>query len=790
MSDRQNLFPYEIRGAWQEAIENLDLPPMEAGAISAVIEYAQPPLSFDSLSLGTRVFCHDNEKTIDSNIISKFNSSDYISHEKPSRFATSHPVFFALTLPAKLGNFSCPVTQQARKKFSSTFQDAESGEMVSRSQFYQHTIAVRDILATLIKSGCYPDYNTVQDANIELISAISSDRLYGHIDDNFTRKIEIFKLIIDGALTPGGVQRKHKGGGGGGFSNFNTTKRDEWHEKRIKTLAELMKDPSKIRKKSIGVSTKNNDIEDTEFKNTGLQPLQKSNAGNATNDEEGDALYLQRKTPSSLTPSDDRQLTRSWLAGAPTSSIKSSTDVSRLTPDHINEVMKQPLTTICRIFSSLLISTGMPPLRLTRLTVNSEDTLETVINNGDKRPYWLPHLELICYQLLDGPVHSESSPAASWVILYLPESIRSAFNRAEFKIKKRPFLGARTDLNQQLKKYSKLISGITPTSNRISASSWLYCRPHAVDDIAAATLSGEFGLGLSAPAAYRQIPRQEHQSIFENVLRELGWKIFDAENFSQKPANTEIIEITAGSTVARTADVFSDVFKKLRSAMQSPSVSLSGWWAGESIPLAAVTELHQLVSAHEMLAWHLSTGSRPIGRDSKNTLVHKLQWIYDKNSAIGRESRAIPLLTTIRNNLESYQEWTSAIITRLEKSGVHIDDQRTGQRQTPGWMELSKRGKMIKLRDMIWRDMTSFSIIDEEDWSSNVCRHSIASWLRQHVSDAQVDHLLGHTRHGRMLASPRAETPLGQQNNLRKSLTGWLNECGYRPLDWRKMPWN
>lgn len=290
MSDGQHLYPAEIREAWQEVLNDLDLTPEEVSIISDVIKYSQPPLSFEALSLGTRAFCHDNEKTIAPNIISKFNSSGYISHKKPSRFATSYPVFFALTHPAKLGDLSCPVTQQARKRFSSTFQDAESGEMVSRSQFYLHTIAVRDILVTLIKSECYPDYNTVKDADSELVSAISSDRLYGYTDDNFSRKIEIFKLIISGELTPGEVQRKNKGGGVSGPSGTNTTKRDVWHEKRTKKLAELMKAPSKTIKKPVGKSTENNGIENTEFKKTGLQPLQKSNAINATNGGVGDAL--------------------------------------------------------------------------------------------------------------------------------------------------------------------------------------------------------------------------------------------------------------------------------------------------------------------------------------------------------------------------------------------------------------------------------------------------------------------------------------------------------------------
>lgn len=755
MSDGQKFYPYEIRDAWQEVIDNLDLAPEETGIISAVIKYSQPPLSFNSLSQAAEVYGNDNEIVIDQSIIEKFNKSNYISHSKPRRIATSHPVFFALTHPAKLGDLSCHVALQARKRLSRAFQDAESGGMVSRSQFYQHTIAVRDVLVTLIKTGWDPEKNTTQDADSTLLTAINSDAMYGQTDDNFSKKIDTLKLIIDGELSPGGVQRKHTRSGGGSRRK-KSFKRDEWHEERIEALAQLTKKTPKTIKTSIRQSTEDSKTGNTVFNKMGLHPQQKASSVSAANEGVGDVFYLQREILSSLTPSDDRQLIRYWLAGAPTSSIRSLTDVSRLTPDHINQVMQKPLTPICRIYASLLVCTGLPPLRLTRLTVNEEDTLEVVIRSGDKRPYWLPHLNLLCYRLLDGPVKIDSNPAANWVILHLPESVSSVIIRADSEVKKRPFQGARAELNVQLKKHFKLVPGITPTANRLSASSWLYCRPHAVDDIAAATVSGEFGLGMAAPAAYRRIPRQEHQHIFEHALRALGWNITQSDGTPRSSAETENIDLTtAGSAVARTVDEFSAVFEKLKHGMQSPSASLSGWWAGEPIPLAAVTELHQLVSAYEMLAWHLSTGSRPVGPSSKNDLGQALQWIYDKNSSIGRESRVIPLLATTRNSLELYQDWTNAITTRLGKNGVLVDDQRTGQRQTTSWMEMSKRGKFVRIRDMVWRDMTDLSIIDKENWPSNVCRHSTASWLRQHAPDAQVDQLLGHARHGRMSASPQ-----------------------------------
>lgn len=787
MSNGEYLYPHEIREAWQEAIDNLDLPPEEAGIIASVVQYAQPPLAWEALCKSTEVYSHDHDIMFNESIVKKFVTSEYISHSKPKRFATSHPVFFAFTHPAKFGKLSCPTTKHARRLLSSIFHDAASGEMVSRSQFYQHAIAARDVLISLIASGWHPR-NTAQNDISDLLLAVHSDTMYGHIDDNFKRKLNLFEMMVRGDLEPGEIERKRIGGRGGSRGD-NKGRRDVWHEERLAALAQQTQKTPSLRIPFTDQDSDWDSIGKPELKKTDIQPL-KINDGNTDIENGSEAFYLQRKTPSSLTPADDRKVARYWLAGAPTSSVKSVADVGRLTPDLINQVMQAPLTPICHLYASLLVITGLPPMRMTRLAVSDGHTLEHIINHGDRRPYWLPDMQLLCYQLLDGPVKSDEDPAARWVILQLPESVASALSRADIEIKRRPFHGVRSALNRQLKKEFKNTSGIIPTANRLSASSWLYCRPHAIDDIAAATISGQFGLGMAAPAAYRNIPRKEHQQIVSRALQKLCWDVPETEGAPFNVGVTEQIGLsTAGSAMARSPHEFAAIFEKLTSAMQAPSAQLSRWWPGEPIPLAAITELHQLVSAHELLAWQLSTGARPIGPGSKNHLDHSLQWVYDKNSSIGRESRVIPLLATIRNSILSHQNWTNVINFRLNKNGVIVDNQRTGQRQTPSWMELSKRGNIIILRDMMWRDLATLPVIDAENWPSNICRHSIASWLRLHCPDAEVDHLLGHTRHGRMLASAQSETSLGQQHNLRKLLTKWLTLCGYRPLDWKRMPY-
>ncbi len=792
MIDKDYLYPSEIREAWLEAIENLNLPPEEAKVILSVIQYAQPPLALDSLVRASEIYTYDTGAPINSSIIKEFKNSLDISHSKPKGFAKSHPVFYAFTHPKKLGNLDCQKAQHARKILSDIFYDAAPGEMVSRSQFYQHAIAVRDVLISLTQSDWEANSTTLIDEG-ELLMAVHSDSMYGQKSGKLNNKIETFEMMIKGDLEPAKIKYKRTGGGSGSRGG-KKEKWDMWHEERLKSLAKTTQEKSKNNTMNanpgLRIDTEVDNAEHTALQYIDIQMHKQYKERQVANEDTSETLYLQRQTPNLLTPSDDHASARYWLSGAPTSSIKGVTDVGRLTPDIINLVMDTPLESICKIYASLLVSTGLPPARLSRLSVHESHALEKILKHGDQRPYWLPELKLLCFKLLDGPVKVDSCPAANWVILQLPEAMASKLSQAEKEIKKRPFHGTRSALNRQLAKNFKHVPGITPTANRLSASSWLYCRPHAIDDVAAAALTGQFGLGMAAPAAYRKIPRNEYQHIFENALQNLGWGAARSDKIPLSTSNTTTTGLaTAGSVFARTPDEFSAIFGKLRHAMRPSCAQLSGWWTGEPIPLSAVTELHQLVSAYELLAWQLSTGARPIGASSKNHLENSLQWIHDKNSSIGKESRVIPLLSSIANSLALYKNWTHSIIYRLKNNGVTVNDKRTGIRQTPDWMELSKNEKAVKLRDMTWRDFATLPFIDVGAWPYNTCRHSAASWLRHYISDAQVDHLLGHTRHGRMLSSPQSETSLGQQHELRNLLTDWLKRCGYRPLEWTRMPW-
>ncbi|WP_254277525.1 hypothetical protein [Halomonas sp. 3H] len=784
-------FPTEIRACWKEALDALDLDPSEKCTVLAIVSYSQPPMYVEAFDAASAIYAADHGIMVSATSLDAIRKSADISSARPERPGRNYPVYFALTRSDKLGNPQCHASQFARHFLSNIFHETAPGSMISRDQFYKHVLVIRDVMMAIIASGWQPE--DAQGTREEtLLAALHLDALYGLIDKLLARKIETFQMLLRGEVEPGGIQRQRKGSGGGrrgsGDGRGGVAKRDEWHAARVTELAKQSSRPPMTRRNAVLRDVSSHDATgDATLRDMGMR-ARPAVDGHGTNEATSETIILQRQTPSLQTPADDRRLVRGWLAGAPTTSLKCTTDLARLTQDQVDQVMSSPLTPACQLFATLLLSTGLPPARLARLTVQEAGDLEALIADADDRPYWLPEHQLLIYRLLDGPVPRETSPGATWVMLALPASLATVLTGLEVPFPKRPFQGVRVSLNQQLRRVFADTPGVTPTAHRLSASSWLYCRPHARDDVAAASLSGQFGLGLSAPAAYRRIPRAEHQDIFEQALRRLGWSVPASPT---RPATPTLIlhrdMAMAGSGVAQPASAFAELFQWLRDAMQDPSAELAAWWPGEPIPLTAVTTLHQLVSTHELLAWHLATGARPIGPSSQHCLTGELQWVCDKASGQGRESRVIPLLTTVHNSLQAYHQWTQAILTRVAEGHIRLDDQRTAICQTPHWVTPSRRGKAITLRDMHWGDMAALPPLAA--WPHNVCRHSTASWLREHCPDAEVDHLLGHTRHGRMLSSPRTEATLGQQHGLRRALTEWLSHCGYRPLDWRRLPW-
>tara|TARA_R110000796_G_scaffold252602_1_gene388600 strand:+ start:1438 stop:3807 length:2370 start_codon:yes stop_codon:yes gene_type:complete len=782
-------FPHEIREAWHAVIDPSDLTSDEKERLIFIVSYAQPPVSIATLTQAAALYALDVCVCDIAPAIKILEKSGMITHDIPKRIGTNFPVFYALTNHLQLNQPSSVLAHQARIFMSDFFKDVKQKQLISRSNFYYHVLAARDIIKELINAD-YPKNTQVIKFSKYVLKAIKSDAFYAHRRKEIEDKIKVFTMLVNGELNPGEKSQEYKGGGRGSGSKI-TIKTDQWHDKRLSQLANAPPPPRGLMREAHDINNTLFDTDDDlEAYAISLCPTPDKKRVEAL-EEASEHITLQRATPSTLTRRDDSQLTRRFTLGAPTTTLSSITDISRLTPEHIHDVISLPMNALTHTYAILLLSTGLPAKRLMKLVV-SQHLDAVILDQYDERPHYCPSAGVLCYRLLDGPSVRSTAPESLWVSLNLPASLAMALGgHKSDQYSQLPFFGARGRLNKQLRRHFRKKPGISPTANRLSASSWLYRRPHAVDDVAAATLAGQFGLALAAPAAYRQLPVNEIQQLFNDTLKNLG--VTDStsspvsdQNFVRMPIpNSQV-----GSAVAQSSDAFVPIFQEIRAAMRAPQSEISRWWLGMPFPIDALVTLYQLVATHELLAWQLSSGARPVGANSENNIGEKRQWIHDKNSARGTESRVIPVLAPIRDGLRALQRWISSLIHITAAEGIIVVDRRTAKRDTPAWLLTQKQGQRLVLRDMNWSDISSLRLPYLAEWPNNVARHSLTSWLRHHIQDAAVDALLGHARHGRMLSSPRAEASIGEQPQLRRALQMWLSKCGYQPLNWSHMPWH
>lgn len=778
-------YPDEIRKMWWSIMDRSSLSAIEKQYVDDIIRYVQPPVSIETLATAAAIYSHDIlAYNLDSALI-KLKHLNIISHTSSERIGTHYPIYYALTNRHQLPRSSNYFAMEAKRFFSLLFFNVNKDKKISPGRFYNHAIASRDVICAVLNS----DYNiieTQEPIGKRLLDAINSDALYTQ-RNRLKEKVDIFRMLATKRISPGEKLRNYQGKSTRN-SNINTIKNDPWHNQRLSMLANVSS-PSHIIVRNELPDHYNSTVGQREIIDVEMKVIQNNSRNKSFIglEEASEEMTLQRSTPNMLTRADDQQLVRRFIRQAPASSLAAVTDLARLTDETIYEVLGLPLDKTLELYAILLLSLGLPPQRLMRLTIRQHVNAVTG-GKKDEFPYWCIAGSMLCYRLLDGPSAYNKNPKNQWIKLKLPHGMANFFNN--LKLYDRPFRGARGHLNRQLKRHFQNKPGTMPTANRLSASSWLYRRPHATDDVSAATLSGQFGLGLAAPAAYRQLQRDECQQLFDKILKKLGITEF----ISPITASVDSCRTstTIGSAIAQPAEFFQPIFEKIREAMRKPHAQISGWWLNSPFPIDALIGLTQLVSAHELLGWQLASGARPVGPSSENHIGKKHQWIHDKNSARGIESRVIPLLTGIRDSLRSLQQWYASLISVAHSAGVAIDDQRNGRVDTPGWLFRTKRGQQTVIRDMRWSDLSSLNLHALSDWPSNVARHSLATHLRSHISDAQVDALLGHASFGRSLSSPRADTMQSEneQSQLRHALQAWLKTCGYQPLDWSRMPWN
>lgn len=784
------LYPHETYQQWQSVLDRSDLTSYDIQNIMLVVQYVQPPLSIETLTTAAEIFSWDHHEQSFNEAISQLSSHEIIKKGRPSNIGTLCPVFFAMTNPRFLGISGCQKSFLGRQLIHEWFSTIAAEINTSRHNFYSHVLAVRHVLMAVIGSEYQADDTGLLPDEF-FLSAIKSDSLYSE-RRSIERSYKIFAEINKNDLSPGELIRRSSGGRRGAAQK-KREKKDPWHDAQVQALAKLAP-PARTREAQPSdpkASGKPGKLEESsEAAKLGFRPISTSTVavGDA---EKNEQPVLQRQTPSALTPTDDKRVVQQWAASTATTSLSSVGDLSRLPPEHVREVLTVSLTPIEKALAVLLIITGIPVNRLTSLEVQRSENaappgLQT--KNND-RPVFFSATAELWYRLLDGPSAPTENKHHQWVQLRVPDILAAALLDPDLLEPDRPFRRVRTRLNRRLQSHFRKHPGIMPTANRLRASSWLWRRPHACDDVAAEMLTGQFGLALAAPAAYRQVSRAEIQCVFNNTVMSLGINTESTLNSFEHPADNENDSAMMGSAIAQPPDVFALLFGELRDAMTPLIDELAMWWAGQPFPRQSFAALYQYVAAYNLLAWQLSTGARPVGPSTQVHLGSRVQWIRDKGSSRDIESRVIPLLTDIQKSLSQLQRWTGNLLHQLRNQNIIIDDRRTNGRNTPAWLLAPARGRRLVLRDMTWADLRSLSLTNTVGLADNVARHSLTSWLRERVTDAAVDALLGHALNGRSLSSPRAAATINQDGELRRQLNAWLRQCGYKQLKWENFPW-
>lgn len=776
-------FPHEITDAWMEKIKSSGLSDVAAENFLEIVGYSQPPVAAESITSSISLFETDT-KGIDSTIraeIVAYLNSDALPQALPRRLATKYPVFYAIVSQSFLGDAECLKSSIARQLIREIFI-IEEVESISRHKFYTDLITTRHMVMAVVQSEIPPPSLPV-DPKSFFISSLDSDILYQK-RDSMREYYEKFSLLISGQRKPGERERHGHGGGRAlGEKNRKKRRKDPWHDKQLTHLADA--DPPKRERvqhgKEIPPAERSSDtsLADQEMAKTGLKrTFDTAGPSGGDNDDSTEMVYFKRSTPSLLSVNDDKQMARRWSSSIGTSSLPATSDVHRLVPEVVKEIANIPLSPLSRVLATLILATGISVNRL-RLTIVSTDRDD----HDARQPIWEPRTGTLTYALqATGTTKGEKQ----WISLSLPETFTNLLTeQTSLTPGEYIFKGARRKLDSELRRHFKNFPGITPTASRLGASSWLLCRPHALDDCSAMTLTGDLTQSIAAPATYREIPMAELQEIFDAVLNHL-------DHLSSHPTkginktltgHSNITDSdTIGSTKAAPAHVFVPIFKKIKQHITTQLRELSMHYGQTPPPTDILLALSRWLACHTQLAWHLSTGARPIGPSSQNRLGSHYQWIADKNSTLAQEFRTIPLLPEIRDDVRQYQTWTSRLLLQLEEAGFTLNDKREGRRDTPSWLE--RQGKRIVIRDMTWADLRTSLPDDLAPLANNCARHSLATHLRGRVSEPYIDYLLGHARDGKSLAEPHATTNLGKCSTLRKEIQTWLKSCGFKTIKW------
>ncbi|WP_304525761.1 hypothetical protein [Halomonas sp. I5-271120] len=518
----------------------------------------------------------------------------------------------------------------------------------------------------------------------------------------------------------------------------------------------------------------------------GYRLTRPSNAHRASPDDEAPVLMLERARPSLLTPSDDRRAARRVASMAATDALVTQEDVQRLTPWQVHQVLALTLPPLAHALVRLLLVTGMRVKRLITLTRHPYAPSDSDELDADT-PRWDPERGLLYYRLLDGPSqHPDGSQDNCWVILTLPPSLQQALLSAD---QERPLNGSVTVLNRHLRKHFHALPGISPTANRLRATAWLHMRSLSQNNHLVLTLQGQYGALDAAPAAYRAVPRQRLQALFDAGMQRCGVPVSPSED--QQPLSTQG---WVGSGRGLSESTAQQWFTALRDALQASATPIQQWLRVDPLPVEALVTYLQVSAAHTYLGWMVSTGARPVSANTQTHITGTTGWLRDKASSRGLESRVTPLLPAIVEQLSAHQQLLKTAMTLLTDQGYRVEDQRQVDQHWPAWLiPTSKRRTGFRVRALHHGDFRALLCdvlgVDELTVSDNATRHSFTTALHEHLDEALLDALVGHARIGRDRCHPRSLAPITGWQQGTMAMEQRLSAVNFRPLKMEVLRW-
>lgn len=782
MGDATTLLPDDIKQSWKNWLDQADMGPLQRQSIEKVVDYALPPVCYVSVLSAATVFDRDHpeDNTVDSIQTGLARAPLDHAQDRPSKI--SYPLFYTLTHTAHLGA-NTPLNTLCRQQMSDWF--AHVSIKARAGLYYQHLIKCRHIFEILCQANIDSASNITQRLGF-LVRLASSSELASRIDTK-PDSYQLFCEFSERHRDPGVRVRR--------FTSRQVSSgrraHDRWHDQHLSTLKNVTTSAADALVLRVDHDSDKDDVAKRDKQPCGIRAVPSPHRASA--DDDTLPADFQRPQFSTLTPHDDQVLVRHLVRAAASATIAHESDLQRLPAERITALLDSDMSDLQRAMVLLLIATGLPVKRLTTLRLAQTDFMQPGSTlPSDQAPRWIPTYQTLAYRLTDGPAENPVV-ANRWIVLRLPAGVGDHLTilLSEAGGDENNVVTAMRCLKRFLTRYSRERTGVNMTPNRLVASSWTWRRAAARDDVAAQWLSGTLGLGLSAPAAYRRVARQELQDTFDQVLTMLGVPV------DRGPSRISPLLVGwnewAGSTYALSPSAFVPVFRTLRTAVGDAYIAqqhpLNRGVAGRD----AWVDLAQRLAAHTYLGLLLATGTRPVGPSTQHRFSGSRMWIRDKASSQGNESRVVPIVPPIGNALHCHRHWATKTMAKWQHLGGVIKDLRSGQRDTPAWFSPGRGKNTLIIRDLQHRDVACLLShlpslpASVAQWPDNVARHSLASWLRVRCTDADIDMLLGHARGGVTMTLSHASASVEPQRALRRALTEWIGVCGYHALAWEAL---